>query len=383
MSYISFTFNSVKLSYAIKAAGLLVLSIVSSCTPKKEEKQQEIPSLPVITIQQSQESIFSEYPASIEGTTHIEVRPQVSGILTHLYQDEGSYVKKGQILFKIDERPYIEQLNQANAQLLAARATLENAELEVEKKQELVKHGVLTDYQLKAVTSQRNLAKANVQQALANVAAAKINVDYTAVRAATNGFIGRNIKKLGSLVGPADTEPLTHLSDVQQLHVYFSLAEKDFIAFKQEYSGESLQQILQHLPPVSLILSDQSVYAQPGRVDMVDGQFDKNTGSITLRATFANPGAILRNGNTGRIRLERKLANVFLIPQTATLEIQDKKYLYVLNQENKVTQVSIKVIGKTGTNYIVEEGIQQGNRIVSKGIDNLKDGEIIQPQPTK
>ncbi|HLS95624.1 MAG TPA: efflux RND transporter periplasmic adaptor subunit [Sphingobacterium sp.] len=339
------------------------------------------PSLPVVTVESRDESIYQEYPASIEGVADIEIRPQVEGLLERIYVDEGAKVQKGQLLFKINDRPYQEQLNQARANLQAAKAALENAELEVEKKTRLVQNKVLTDFQLKAAISARDMAKANVEQAKSAVETAKINVGYTEIRATTAGYIGRLIKKQGSLVGPMDTQALTHLSDTRQLHVYFSLGEKDFVAFKNSVDGENLEQKLARIPPVSLILSDQSTFEHTGRIDMVDGQFDKNTGAITIRATFPNPAGILRNGNTGRIRLEKKYSNALLVPQAATMEMQDKIFVYTVAKDNTVTQQAITVIGKSGENYLVEKGVNPGDRIVYKGFDLLQEGQTIKPQP--
>ncbi|MEN5193612.1 efflux RND transporter periplasmic adaptor subunit [Sphingobacterium sp. PCS056] len=373
--------NSVKQFNTVKYLYLLSAIFLYSCTTGTSKTIPPPPaSLPVMTIASGQETVYQEYPASIEASANIEIRPQVEGILDRIFVDEGAKVKKGQALFKINDRPYQEQLNQAKANLLSARAALENATLEVEKKTRLVDNKVLTDFQLKTAISARNAAQANVQLAISAIESAKINVGYTLIRATTDGYIGRLQKKQGSLVSPADSQPLTALSNVQDLHVYFSLGENDFIAFKNNTAGNDLQQKLNNLPPINLVLSDQSIYDQVGKIDMVDGQFDKNTGAITLRATFKNPEGVLRNGNTGRVRLQKKYDNTLLVPQMATLEMQDKIFVYTVNKENKVVQQPITVIGKSGSNYLVSNGLKEGDRIVYKGIDLLQDGQVITPQ---
>ncbi|WP_324759958.1 efflux RND transporter periplasmic adaptor subunit [Sphingobacterium thalpophilum] len=373
--------NSVKRINIVKTAYVLSAIFLYSCSTGTSKPMDAPPlSLPVIAIEQGNETVYQEYPATIEASSNIEIRPQVEGILEQIYVDEGARVRKGQALFKINDRPYQEQLNQAKANLLAAKATLENAELEVEKKTKLVNNKVLTDFQLKSAISARNAAKANVQLAVSAVEAAKINVGYTLIRASADGYIGRLQRKQGSLVGPTDGQPLTTLSNVKDLHVYFSLGENDFIAFKNNTAGDNLQQKLNNLPPISLVLSDQTVYDQKGKIDMVDGQFDKNTGAITLRATFSNPEGVLRNGNTGRVRLQKKYDQALLVPQLATLEMQDKIFVYTVGKENKVVQQPITVIGKSGANYLVSKGISAGDRIVYKGIDLLQDGQKITPQ---
>ncbi|MCS3554970.1 MULTISPECIES: efflux RND transporter periplasmic adaptor subunit [unclassified Sphingobacterium] len=373
--------NSVKQLNVVKALYFLPAIFLYSCTTGTSKPAPPLPAnLPVMTISNGEETVYQEYPASIEASANIEIRPQVEGILDRIFVDEGAKVKKGQALFKINDRPYQEQLNQAQANLLSARAALENAALEVEKKTRLVNNKVLTDFQLKTAISARNAAQANVQLAISAIESAKINVGYTLIRATTDGYIGRLQKKQGSLVSPSDAQPLTALSNVQDLHVYFSLGENDFIAFKNNTAGSNLQQKLNNLPPINLVLSDQSIYDQTGKIDMVDGQFDKNTGAITLRATFKNPEGILRNGNTGRVRLQKKYDNMLLVPQMATLEMQDKIFVYTVSKENKVVQQPITVIGKSGANYLVSNGLKEGDRIVYKGIDLLQDGQLITPQ---
>lgn len=378
------TLNTVKLFNHIKNISFLsaVLFLYSCTTGTSKPAASAPPAVPVVALTSGEETIYQEYPAAIEGSATIEIRPQVEGILDRIYVDEGAKVHSGQLLFKINDRPYQEQLNQAKANLLAAEAALANAALEVEKKTKLVANKVLTDFQLKAAVSAHQAAKASVQQAKSAIEAAKINVGYTEIRANTTGFIGRLLKKQGSLVTPLDGEPLTQLSNVQTLHVYFSLGENDFIAFKSNTQGETLEQKLKQIPPVTLILSDQSVYEHRGRIDMVDGQFDKNTGAITLRAKFPNPEGVLRNGNTGRIRLEKKYHQALLVPQLATIEIQDKTFVYTVSKDNKVSQQPIRIIGKSGENYLVDDGVKPGDRIVYKGIDLLQDGQVITPQAT-
>ncbi|MBE8720760.1 efflux RND transporter periplasmic adaptor subunit [Sphingobacterium pedocola] len=368
-------FNFVKTSYFLSA-----ILLYSCSTGTSKPGGLPSPSLPVMTIESADETLYREYPASIEALANIEIRPQVNGTLERIYIDEGAKVSKGQLLFKINDQPYQEQLNQAHANLQAAKAALDNAELEVEKKTRLVSNKVLTDFQLQTAVSSRNAAKASVQQALSAVESAKINLGYTLIKASVDGYIGRLQKKQGSLVAPTDQEALTELSNVKELHVYFSLGENDFIDFKNNVQGASIEQKLNNLPPITLILSDQSIYEHEGRIDMVDGQFDKNTGSITLRATFSNPEGILRSGNTGKIRIEKKYSQTLLIPQMATVEMQDKIFVYTVDKEHKVSQQPIEIIGKSGANYLVKSGIKQGDKIVYKGIDLLQDGQLITPQ---
>jgi membrane fusion protein (multidrug efflux system) len=336
--------------------------------------------LPVMAIKNTNAITDSEYPASIQGTVDVEIRPQVSGNLDRVFIDEGAYVSKGQSLFKINERPFREQLNNALANLHGAEAALINAQLEIDKLTPLVQNKVVSDYQLKTAKASQRIAASNIEQAKAMVASARINLSYTTITAPVSGYIGRLPKKQGSLVSASDVEPLTNLSDVHEVYAYFSLGETDFINFKSQYSGNTIGDKIKNLPPVSLLLADGNAYSQLGKIDMVDGQFDKNTGAITLRATFPNASGTLRSGNTGKIRLGIQHDDAILVPQSATIEMQDKVFVFTLNKGNKVSKMPITVIGKSGTDYLIKDGVKSGDQIVLSGIDKLQEGQVIQPE---
>ena len=356
--------------------------VISSCADKSQAPAPPPPVLPVAAIMSENTTTDNEYPASIQGTVDVEIRPQVSGNLDRVLVDEGAYVNKGQTLFKINERPFREQLNNALASLHAAEAALINAQLEVDKLTPLVQNKVVSDYQLKTAKASQKIAAANIEQARAMVASAKINLGYTNVTAPVSGYIGRLPKKQGSLVSATDIEPLTTLSDVHEVFAYFSLGETDFINFKSQYAGNSIGDKIKKLPPVSLILADNNAYPQTGKIDMVDGQFDKTTGAITLRATFPNANGTLRSGNTGRIRLGLQHDDAILVPQSATIEMQDKVFVFTVSKDNKVTKMPITVVGKSGTNYLIKDGVKSGDQIVLSGIDKLQEGQVIQPEKT-
>lgn len=372
--------TNMKMKNVIITSFILAL-VLSSCADKSQAPAAApAPLLPVLAITSENTTTDAEYPASIQGTVDVEIRPQVSGNLDRVLVDEGAYVSKGQSLFKINERPFREQLNNALASLHAAEAALINAQLEVDKLTPLVQNKVVSDYQLKTAKASQKIAAANIEQAKAMVASARINLGYTNVTAPVSGYIGRLPKKQGSLVSATDIDPLTTLSDVHEVYAYFSLGETDFINFKAQYAGSSIGDKIKKLPPVSLILADNNAYPQTGKIDMVDGQFDKNTGAITLRATFPNANGTLRSGNTGRIRLGLQHDDAILVPQSATIEMQDKVFVFTVGKENKVTKMPITVIGKSGTNYLIKDGVKTGDQIVLSGIDKLQEGQVIQPE---
>lgn len=358
---------------------ILLLTLVG-CSQEQTKAEQKLVEFPVTTIESGSDTTFKEYPATIEGATNVEIRPQVSGTIDHIFVDEGAYVNAGTTLFKINDRIYVEALNTARSAKLAAEGALLNAELEVEKYTRLAASKVVSDYQVKAAQAQFKIAKANVEQAKAQVASAQINVGYTSVKAPVSGYIGRLNKKQGALVGPQDLQALTMLSDVNHVRAYFSFSETDFINFKKQYKGATLQEKLKQIPPVELVLSNGEIHNVKGNVDMVDGQFDPSTSAITLRATFVNSDGFLRSGNTGRIRLGLEHANVNLVPASATIEMQDKVFVFVLDKDNKATKQPITIIGKSGNNYLVSTGVQAGDRIVTSDINHLQEGQEVVPK---
>jgi len=360
---------------------LLIFAEACSTSAGNEQSAQAPQRLPVLTLSAQQATTYEEYPAILEGSKDIEIRPQVDGQLEHIYVDEGAYVRQGQPLFRINARVYTEQLNNAKATLAATEANLANARIDVGKLTPLVKNQVISDVQLNAALAAERAAEANVLQAKALVESAQINLGYTVISAPSDGYIGRIPFKTGSLVGTLNPNPLTMLSEIRHVFAYFSLSENDFIDFKEQVSGNTITDKIAQLPPVELVLSDGSTYPQKGKVEMVSGQFDNRTGTISFRAVFPNEDGLLRSGNTGKIRVPHVSPSVILIPQEATFELQDKVFVFALADSNRVESRPIPVSGKSGTYYLVERGVSAGDRIVYAGLDRLQDGAHIIPEP--
>jgi membrane fusion protein (multidrug efflux system) len=362
-------------------AGSLLLV---GCSEQQAPQQAPAPpSLPVEVVHTGTETTYQDYPASIEGVVNVEIRPQVTGMLERILVDEGAAVRKGQPLFKINDAPFREQLNNALAAQQAAAGSVVSAQVEVDRFAPLVQNKVVSEVQLQTAQAALTVAKANLQRAKAAVSSARINLGYSLIKAPVSGYLGRLQTKPGSLVGPTDAQALTQLSDVHEVHTYFALGEDDFSTFQTQYAGRTLQDKLRHLPPATLVLSDQSTYPTRGKVDVVAGQFDRTTGSVTLRATFPNANGLLRSGNTGTIRLALSHPNVLRVPAAATVELQDRVFVYALGDSNRVHRRAITIEGKSGTNYLVREGVKDGDRIVLQGVDHLQEGQVIQPtQPS-
>lgn len=360
-------------------AAIIVYSCASSSgnEPSYQMPPQE---LPVVAISAIPATTYQEFTASIEGTKDIEIRPQVNGYIEKIYVDEGSHVKKGQPLFLINDRPYREALNNARASLSAAKANQSTAEINVSKLKPLVESNIISEVQFKTAQSAYDAATANVAQAQAMVENAQINVGYANIKAPVDGYIGRITFKTGSLVGTSTAEPLTVLSDINKIYAYFSLSENDFIQFKNQFEGNSVEEKIKQLPEVELMLSDNSIYAKKGRIETVSGQFNNTTGAISFRATFPNSEGLIRSGNTGKIRIPRSTTKDLIVPQEATFELQDKVFVFILGDSNKVSNAPIHVTGTSGNYYLVDKGISAGQKIVYAGLDRLQDGAVIQPQ---
>ena len=244
----------------------------------------------------------------------------------------------------------------------------------------LVEHNVVSAVQLKTAQASLDAAKANVSQAEAMVRNADINVGYTLVTAPVDGYLGRIPFKTGSLVGRNDAQALTMLSEVADVYAYFSMSEKDFLTFKSRYKGASIEEKIRQIPPVELVLADNSVYAEKGRVETVEGQFDRAIGAIPFRVVFPNPNGLLRSGNTGKVRIPTPQTAVLVVPQEATFELQDKVLVFTVGDSGKVAAKPITVSGRSGNYYLVSGGIKAGDKLVYSGLDRLRDGMTILPQ---
>jgi membrane fusion protein (multidrug efflux system) len=345
----------------------------------KEGEKKGTPALPVMSVSPGDATVTTAYSSLLEGKVNVEIRPQVDGTLSRIYVDEGAYVKAGQPLFKIDDRVYREQYNSALASQHVAEASLVVAKLNEEKLVPLVQNNVISDIQLKTAKANRQSSLASLEQSKAAARSALVNLDYAIIKAPVSGYIGKIPFRLGSLVSKNQTQWLTILSDVSELYAYFSMSEIDFMRFRKQYAGSSIQEKLREVAPVSLIMADGSTFAEKGTVSAVSGQFDQATGSVRIRAVFPNRDGLLRSGNTGKVVMESVYHNVLLVPQAATVELQDKVFVFLVGKGNRVTKQAVTVTGKSGNNYIVSSGLKPGDRIVTAGIDKLPDGTVIKP----
>ncbi|MES1159681.1 MAG: efflux RND transporter periplasmic adaptor subunit, partial [Bacteroidota bacterium] len=328
---------------------------------------------------------FLDVTDSVQVERDVEIKPQVDGYLTGIEVDEGAYVHKGQTLFLIDRKPFEEQLNNAKAALVAAQASMENAQINVDKLKPLVENKVVSNVQLRSAEATYNNAKAAGDQARAAVESARINLNYTTIVAPSDGYVGTIPYKTGSLVTKGMDGALTIVSETKDMRVYFSMSEPDFLQFKQKYPGSTIADKVKEIPPVQLVLADNSVYPQPGKVELVEGQFDKTVGAIKFRASFPNADGTLRSGSTGKVRIPTSYKSILVVPQDATFELQDKVFVYTVADSNKILTKPLTISGRTTNYYFVSGGVKQGDKIVFSSmsttlIGGLRDGMVIVPQ---
>lgn len=356
----------------IFVAGLLPL--FSSCSSPEAKIENEMLTVSAITVEPSSMITFKNYPASLEGISNVEIRPQADGYLKKIFVEEGAYVKQGQPLFQIEDNSYKEKYNGAAAAVQTAKANALKARIEVDRLKNLVEAKVISKVQLDNAKAVLDAENANIAQAIAVQKNAEINKAFTLITAPVGGYLGRIPYKIGSLIGRNDQNPLTVLSDIHVIYGYFSMSETDFLEFKKIYKGNTVEDKIKNIPKVTLVLPDESEYPQKGKIEMVQGQFDKTTAAISFKASFPNANGLLRSGNTGSIILPQQHENVIKIPQQATFELQNKVMAYVVGTDNKLRNVSLQIAGKDKDSYIISSGLKAGDRVVSKGLQKLKEG---------
>jgi membrane fusion protein, multidrug efflux system len=352
----------------ILLSAITALTILASCGKKQEQApppQGPMP-FPVQTVERQDATTYEEYTANLEGQQNVEIRPKVDGFIQKIYVDEGQQVRKGQLLFKLETKA----LNQDAA---AARANVNAAKVEVDRLAPLVERNIISKVQLET-------AKARLAQAKAAYAAVAATISYGTITSPVSGVIGTLPYKEGSLVSANSEMPLATVSDSKIMRAYFAMNEKQMLNFTKTFKGATLQQKLANVPPVSLLLVDGSEYDQKGKLETVSGLVNEGTGTSDFRAEFANPDAVLRSGSTGTVRIPIERNDAILVPQNAVFDMQGKQMVYVVQKDNSVKSKVITTATTSGLNFVVSEGLEAGEVIVTEGTSKLKDGMAIVPQ---
>ncbi|MDY5124944.1 MAG: efflux RND transporter periplasmic adaptor subunit, partial [Prevotella sp.] len=332
----------------------------------------------VRTVETQGTELQTSYPATIKGIQDVQIRPKASGFITKVCVQEGQTVGVGQLLFVIDNEAYQAQVRQATAAVNTTKAQLSTAKLTYDNAKKLFDNNVIGQYELETANNTYQTALASVAQAEASLASAKEALSYCYVKSPAAGVVGSLPYKVGALVSASSVEPLTTVSDINTMEVYFSVTEKDMLTMTKNAKG--LSGAIAEYPAVKLQLADGSIYDQPGKVVKASGVIDPATGSVSLIARFSNPKHQLRSGGAGQVIIPVAASGVVIIPQEATSEVQNKKFVYIVGKDNKVRYSEIKVNPMDdGKTYIVTEGLKPGDRYVSKGITSLSDGMEIKP----
>lgn len=320
----------------------------------------------------------SMFPATIKGKTDVEVRPQITGTITRVCVDEGQRVSAGQPLFIIDQVQLEAAVRSAQAAVAAARSQVATARLTANNQKRLLEKNIISPSQYETAALSLQAAEAQLAQANAALVNARKNLSYAVVKAPSAGVVGTINQREGSLASPST--PLTTISDNSQVYAYFSIDENKMLQMTKN-GALRVDQVINSLPMVQLQLSDGTVYGKPGKVSTVSGVLDASTGSASVRALFANDNGMLRSGASGTILLPTVLQNAIVIPQKATYEMQDMKYVYVLGDSSKAVSTPIKVLPENdGVNYVVTDGLKVGDVIVIEGVGSqVKDGVVIKP----
>ncbi|MDR2269497.1 MAG: efflux RND transporter periplasmic adaptor subunit [Sphingobacterium sp.] len=323
-----------------------------------------------VSLNEGTASFIESYPGKIEGSVNVDIKAQVSGYLETIYVKEGDYVQKGQNLFRIKGDVFNEQIKNSEASLKSALASQTTARIEMNKLKPLVDGKVISEIQLQEAQAKYDMATAQVAQAKAALGSSTLNANFALIKAPVSGYIGRIPNRIGNLVTPTDAMPLTTLAEIDQVFVYFSLSEADYLARKTA-SGNEI---------ISLITADGNMYPYKGKLEAASGNVDQNTGSMTLKAVFPNPEKNLRNGGFARIEITKNLNNVIAIPKGSIKDIQDKYFVFKLADSNKVSMSEIGISGSSGNFFIMKSGLKPGDKIAINRIDGLVEGMLVAPK---
>ena len=363
---------------AFIALCFITVLFAAGCSSKQTKvATDDTLQLPVITLKEKDTVLQTGYVADIQSVKNVDIRSRLKGFLEKIYIDEGMHVKKGQMLFKINDDEYQVALSKAKAALSNAVADAVAARVEVGRVKLLVNKNVISASELEIANSKLAADRALIDEARSNVETARAHIGYTNIRAPFDGLIDRLPLKSGSLIEEGTL--LTSLSDNSSVYAYFSFPENEYLQYQR--TKNKLTQTGEN--EVKLILADGSRYAFPGKIQLIEGEIEQNTGSIDLRAKFPNPNNLLRHGASGKVFIPTKIENAVLVPQISVFDIQDKNYVYIVDKNNQLHMKSFMPLTRFSDYYIVKSGLNTGDRILFEGAQNARDGMTIIPEPAK
>jgi len=351
-------------------------AMLTSCS-QNEVPTENKTSYPIVEVENTTVETFQSYPVSIQGINNNDVRAKIQGYIREVLVDEGLFVNKGQVLFRLETNSLSQNANAAQLAISAAQAKVDASHIEVDKLKPLVEQNIVSSVLLETAQANLQQAKSELEQARANHRSIVADVDYATIRSPIAGVVGKINLREGALVGPTDQTPITIVSDIRQVYAYFSMNETEYMDFIHEMDGNSLDVKLKNAPTVELILPNGKMYEEKGRISAVTGQIDPQTGSVQFRASFPNKNGLLTNGNSGTIRIPKTYENVLVIPETAIFEQQGKTFAYTVHNDT-VKQREITTMDRINKLILVESGLKQGENVVASGVGTLRNDMIIE-----
>jgi membrane fusion protein (multidrug efflux system) len=359
------------------AGALISFAALSGCG-KQAAAPGVAPDVKVATVEQRDVPIISEWVATLDGYVNAQIQPQVTGYIVQQTYKEGAPVRKGDVLFEIDPRPFQAVLDQAKAQLAQAQAQLGKTKLDVDRDTPLAKERAIAQSQLDNDIQANLAADAAVQSAKAQVEQAQLNLGFTHVTSLVDGIAGIAQVQIGNLVSPLTV--LTSVSQVNPIKAFFPISEQEYLRLAEKINSQSHLEVPKDAPILDLILSDGTTYPQKGHILYTDRQVDIATGSIRIASAFPNAKNILRPGQFGRVRASTYTRNnALLVPQRAVIEIQGTYQLAVVGSDNKVNVRMVKVGERIGTQWIIDSGVKSGEMVIVEGVQKVREGSSVKP----
>ncbi|MFN3801204.1 efflux RND transporter periplasmic adaptor subunit [Belliella pelovolcani] len=362
-----------------KISFVLLLSIgFVSCQPGNGKSQDKIilADIPVLELQPKSIEVPKTYVCDLQAVQFVEVRAKVEGFVAKIYVDEGQFVKKGQSLFQLTSNEFNEMVNSANAKLMQARAEAKSTALEVERLKILVDKKIISSSELELARAKNSVSQSAILEAESLLKNAQTGLSYTTIKAPFDGIVDRIPYKTGSLVTAGDL--LTNITDISEVFAYYKVTENEYLKYMRDRMEEVSESDENGDEVVSLILSDGQTYPYVGKLETMEADFEKGTGSIAFRVRFPNPDQLIKHGASGKVQMDNMLDDIFLIPQKSTFEIQDYSYVYILDKNNIVRVRSFVPLQRYGV-YYISDSFEPGDRIIFEGIQQLKDGMEIVP----
>lgn len=359
-------------------ATLFMMFSCGGSSSSDSQGAQEAPEYPTAVMKKQSANLEMVYPIVIKGKDDVEIRPRIDGNIEAIYVDEGSIVRKGQRLFKINSPVAIQNLTTAEANVNSVNAQVKTAKLNVDRTRPLAEKGIVSEVQLQTVENAYQTALASLKQAEASLMNARATMGWTEVTSPVDGVVGTIPYRLGSLVN--STNVLTNVANISDVYANFSLNEKDIITFLDKLDGNTQAEKIKNAPPITLVMANGEVYPEKGKLETISGVINPGTGTANFRAEFPNKQGTLRSGASGKITIPKTLESVIVIPQEATFALQDKVLVYKVQGDSVIQTVVNAISMPNGKDFAITGGLSEGDKIVTGGVATLRSGTKIKVQ---